>query len=304
MNGNENPVGILCILESIHRCEPRGKMMNVEFQSIGRRLDSRIFKVMLESTLCCLHEALICMELDRIETEEIPLQVTNTVMFSDIPCMRCCLQEESRIAVEHTLLSVARRRAFVTMMQCELEARAQLPEQMHMAALLHNATSIENAPEAGKTIRCGACDSDATLRQAIQQRIVHFARLAAGTESACDQTGLDVPYQVFAEVLPLDGQGFCVHEDHTTGRSGIEKFKRVESVLHVAKNGCRTQPCSITDAAVRASVEQVHLDERIGMTEESPAFADAKSATAIFTFTTTASVTDSLCTVAMGTFFS
>lgn len=267
MNGDENPVCIPGIFETVHRGKPRSEMMNVQFKSIGCWLDARIFKVVLECPLCCQHEASVGLELDGIHAEEIVVNMANAVMLPCVPGVGRGMQEQHGIAVQKALLAIALRFALVAMTQCQLQAGAQITKQMHVTALLHDAAGVEDTTQSWQSVRCRSCNGNTALLESVKKFAVDFARLAGGTKLAGDQAGLDVPDEVLAKLLSANRQGFCVHENNPAGLAWIQEFQVIESVLDVAQDCCGTQSSAISDAAVGAPIKQIHLDQGIRMTE-------------------------------------
>ena len=93
VDGDENAIGILRILEAIHRRKSCSEMMDIEFHSVCCRRNARILEVVLERTLGREHEALVGLELDRIQAKDIVVQMTDAVSFACVPCFWFCLQE-------------------------------------------------------------------------------------------------------------------------------------------------------------------------------------------------------------------
>ncbi len=240
MNRDQDSISILCVLESIHGRESRGEVMDVEFQPIGRRGYAWILKEMLEGIFRSPHESSQCPKLNGVETEDVSFRVPEHVRLAQIPLRGLCPEVETAIPVENPLLTIGRRESLMPMPVRQLQADLEITQQMNMTSLMDDPAGIEDAPEAREAVCDRTGDDETLFRQGVQQIVIHFARLTSGTESACDQTGLDVPDEVLAEVLPLDGQGFCIHEDDTACMTRIEELQMIESVLHVPENGRRT----------------------------------------------------------------
>lgn len=255
VDGNENTVGILWILEALHRLEPRLHPADVILQSIGRCGDAFI-KEVLKREFRRAHEPAECLEEDVVDAEDVVFQVPLEMMETLIerPCI-LLPQEMAAVAIQDALGSIAGG----VREPAELEPCAEIPEQVHMTPLRQDFVFRKHLPQPMQTIGRGSFHHHPTDPQQPEHAIIDRRGFLAGVELPGDETCLDVPDQVLTVLLSADGEPLAVRDDDAGGGERVDELQIPALLLQTPDGRYMAAPLALTNPTVGAPIEQIHI---------------------------------------------
>lgn len=142
MEGDEDPFGVLRLLESAHGLESRVEVTDVGFQPVCGGGDAWVGEVR-EGVTAGFLEAQEDIVVDGAQAEDVCLDDSSQVLPAQEERLRCGMEQKMTVAVEDAFLSVARMVAE----SLELQARLEVSEQMHMAAFHGDAVGLKHLCE-------------------------------------------------------------------------------------------------------------------------------------------------------------